>query len=57
MFYIYESDIPFVSIGDEIRFTISLFPGKEFHKTITYIDPVIDPVKKDYNDKNQNRKL
>ncbi len=40
----YESDLPFLEIGDKIDFTIQSLPGKSFSSSIMFIDPVIDPV-------------
>lgn len=39
----YESDLPFVKIGDEVSFTAAGIPGETFKAKITYIDPVINP--------------
>lgn len=39
----YESDLPLVKVGDEVKFTVRAVPGKEFKARITFIDPVIDP--------------
>ncbi len=44
MFDAYESDLPFLKIGDRIGFTVQAVPGKEFSGNILFIDPVIDPV-------------
>ncbi|MFC2186843.1 efflux RND transporter periplasmic adaptor subunit [Peijinzhouia sedimentorum] len=38
----YESDLPFVKIGDEVNFTAAGIPGETFKAKITYIDPVIN---------------
>ena len=46
MFEAYESDIPWVKMGDKIDFTIKSIPGKVFTSTVTFIDPVIDPKKR-----------
>jgi Cu(I)/Ag(I) efflux system membrane fusion protein len=43
MFDAYESDLPFLSKGKQVTFTLKSFPGKEFKGTISFIDPVIDP--------------
>ncbi|SDD11909.1 efflux RND transporter periplasmic adaptor subunit [Williamwhitmania taraxaci] len=43
LFDAYESDLPFLSQGDKITFTVQAIPGKLFAGTITFIDPVIDP--------------
>lgn len=38
----YESDLPFVKIGDEVSFTAAGIPGETFKAKVTYIDPVIN---------------
>jgi len=43
MFEAYESDIPWIKIGDKISFNIQSIPGKEFETKVTYIDPFINP--------------
>ncbi len=43
LFDAYESDLPFLSEGNKITFTVQAIPGKEFTGNITFIDPVIDP--------------
>ncbi len=40
----YESDLPFLSEGNKISFTVQAIPGKIFTGKIVFIDPVIDPV-------------
>jgi len=42
MFDAYESDIPWIKLGDKIKFSIRSIPGKEFESTVTFIDPVLD---------------
>lgn len=44
MFDAYESDIPFIKRNDKVSFMLQSFPGKEFAGSITFIDPVVDPV-------------
>ncbi len=39
----YESDLPFLKIGNEVSFTAAGVPGKTFTAKVTYIDPVINP--------------
>ncbi len=39
----YESDLPFMKIGQKITITIASIPGKEFTSTISFIDPLINP--------------
>lgn len=38
----YESDLPFVKLGDEVNFTAAGIPGQTFTAKVTYIDPVIN---------------
>lgn len=44
MFDAYESDLPFISEGNKLNFTVQALPGKMFAGKIIFIDPVIDPV-------------
>lgn len=44
MFDAYENDIPWIKMGDKIKFTIKSIPGKEFQGSVTFIDPVLDPM-------------
>jgi Cu(I)/Ag(I) efflux system membrane fusion protein len=39
----FETDLPFVKMGDEVSFTVAGVPGKTFSARVTYIDPVINP--------------
>lgn len=43
-FEAYESDLPFLKIGNEIQFNVQALPGKTFNARISFIDPMIDPV-------------
>lgn len=43
MFDAYETDLPWISKGDRITFTIQSQPGEEFTGTVSFIDPVINP--------------
>ncbi len=43
-FDLYESDISLVNIGDPVEFSIYSIPGESFQGTISFIDPLIDPV-------------
>ncbi|KAA3619394.1 MAG: efflux RND transporter periplasmic adaptor subunit [Calditrichaeota bacterium] len=43
LFDIYESDMPWVKIGDPVEFTIQSLPGESFKGKISFIDPVINP--------------
>jgi Cu(I)/Ag(I) efflux system membrane fusion protein len=44
IFDAYESDLPFLHKGENIAFTLQALPGEEYSGTISFIDPVIDPV-------------
>ena len=39
----YESDLGPIRKGDELSFSVSAYPGKEFNAKVTYIDPMLDP--------------
>ena len=42
MFDAYESDLPFLKVGDKIEFTLQAVPGKTFSGQISFIDPLLD---------------
>ncbi|MDP4239194.1 MAG: efflux RND transporter periplasmic adaptor subunit [Bacteroidota bacterium] len=44
LFDAYESDLPFLKVGNNISFTLQALPGTTFSANIRFIDPVIDPV-------------
>ena len=44
VFDAYESDLPWISLGQKIEFTTQAVPGKSFNGKISFIDPVINPV-------------
>ena len=44
LFDAYESDLPFLKVGNAIAFTIQAMPGIKYSANILFIDPVIDPV-------------
>jgi membrane fusion protein, copper/silver efflux system len=44
LFDAYESDLPFLKVGNAISFTLQALPGTNFSANIRFIDPVIDPV-------------
>jgi len=44
MFDAYESDLPYLSQGQKVAFTIQALPGVGYSGNITFIDPVLDPV-------------
>ncbi len=43
VFDAYESDLPWIQEGDDIRFTVESLPGRTFNSQVTFIDPVISP--------------
>lgn len=42
MFDAYESDLPWINLGDKIDFTVQALPGKNFSSKVIYIDPFIN---------------
>lgn len=44
LFDAYETDLPFLKVGNKINFTLEAIPGKTFSANIKFIDPVMDPV-------------
>jgi len=44
MFDAYESDLPYLSQGQKVTFTLQALPGVNYSGNITFIDPVLDPV-------------
>ena len=42
MFDAYESDLPWIKMGDEVSFTLQSLPGKTYSAKVSYIDPFID---------------
>jgi Cu(I)/Ag(I) efflux system membrane fusion protein len=42
MFDAYESDLPWINLNDEIRFSVQSHPGKEFSGKVNYIDPFLN---------------
>ena len=42
MFDAYESDLPYLSQGQKVTFTIQALPGVDYSGNITFIDPVLD---------------
>jgi Cu(I)/Ag(I) efflux system membrane fusion protein len=40
----YESDLSWLRFGQQVEFTTISFPGEVFKGTISFIDPVLDPV-------------
>ncbi len=43
LFDAYESDLPWIRVGDPVEFTIQSRPGQTFKADVTFVDPVIDP--------------
>lgn len=43
LFNVYESDLPWVDVGDSVKYTIQSLPGRAFSGVIDYVDPTIDP--------------
>jgi Cu(I)/Ag(I) efflux system membrane fusion protein len=43
IFDAYETDLPWLKVGQDVVFTSPSFPGRDFNAEITFIDPVIDP--------------
>lgn len=39
----YQSDLPLIRPGQEIKFTATALPGADFTGTVEFIDPVLDP--------------
>jgi len=44
IFDAYESDLPWIRRRDKIEFTIKSIPDRKFESTVTFIDPVINPM-------------
>ncbi|NOQ24921.1 MAG: efflux RND transporter periplasmic adaptor subunit [Bacteroidales bacterium] len=42
MFDAYESDLPWIKLGDKIDFTVQALPGKNFTAKVSFIDPFIN---------------
>lgn len=42
MFDAYESDLPWIKLGDQLDFTIQALPGRNFSAKVSYIDPFIN---------------
>lgn len=43
MFDAYESDLPFLKVGDKLEYTLQSLPGKTFAGKISFINPILDP--------------
>ena len=44
LFDAYESDLPFLKVGNAITFNFQALPDKSYTANIKFIDPVIDPI-------------
>lgn len=44
LFDAYETDLPFIKTGNKLSFTLQAIPGCTFTGTVSFIDPVMDPV-------------
>ncbi len=42
MFEAYESDLPWVKLGDKVNFSVQSLPGKNFTGNVSFVDPTID---------------
>ena len=42
LFEAYESDLPWISIGDSLSFYVPAVPGKQFQSTVSFINPLVD---------------
>jgi RND family efflux transporter MFP subunit len=40
---IYEYELPWIKIGQQVEMSLSYYPGKKFKGKVTYIDPFLDP--------------
>jgi len=43
VFDAFESDLPFLKIGDRVEYTLQSLPGKTFSGRISFINPILDP--------------
>lgn len=42
VFDAYESDLPFLKVGDQLEYTLQSLPGKTFKGKIVFINPIVD---------------
>ena len=42
LFDAYESDLPWIKVGDSISFKVQSLPGRTFNSLVTFIDPVVN---------------
>lgn len=40
----YESDLVWLRVGQRAQFTVEAFPGETFSGTVSFIDPMVDPM-------------
>jgi len=40
----YESDLPWLLLGQAVEFDLPALPGEQFEGRIAFISPVVDPV-------------
>ncbi len=43
MFDAYETDLPWINIGDKIEFTVEALPSEKLSGKVSFIDPLINP--------------
>lgn len=43
IFDAYETDLPFLKVGDQLEYTLQSLPGKTYKGRIAFINPIIDP--------------
>ena len=43
LFDVYESDMEWVKVGNEIEYTVQSLPSSKFKGKVTFVDPVINP--------------
>lgn len=43
LFDAYESDLPWIKVGNTISFSLESLPGEKFNGKVSFIDPVINP--------------
>lgn len=43
LFEVYESDLPWVKVGDNVEIDIQSLPGKRYNGKVTFIDPFVNP--------------
>ena len=43
VFDAYETDLPFLKVGDKLEYALQSLPGKTFSGRISFINPILDP--------------